>query len=269
MMIITPLHPQTTRISSTDIQPVYMGTAFDNLPPFPVYDKQKPPEPGQDFSEGAVFLVDKPVSWSSFDVVKFLRGRLRVKKTGHAGTLDPLATGLLIICAGRATKSIESFQAYPKRYHGIATLGASTPSQDAATEPDQQAPVDHIREEEIKKILSEQFTGVIRQIPPMYSALWKDGKRLYSYARKGETVEREPRDAEVHEIRVISFGHGKLELDVLCGKGTYIRTLVHDLGIALDSRAHLSQLRRTAIGPFQVQQALTIEQLREIYSKPE
>ncbi len=232
----------------------------------PVFSREQLPIAGTDLSFGAVFLMDKPSGWSSFDVVKFLRNRIRTRKTGHAGTLDPLATGLLVLCAGKATKSISEIQEYPKRYRAIVEFGTSTPSQDAATEPDAHSPFDHISRDAVEQLVSEKFTGTILQVPPMYSALWKDGKRLYTYARKGEEVEREPREAVIHELKICDFGDGKMEIDVLCGKGTYIRTLAHDLGLELGSRAHLSGLRRTEIGHFHVDQALTVEQIRELYA---
>lgn len=238
-----------------------------SLTSLPVYDRSLLPAPGSDLTEGAIFLVDKPAGWSSFDVVKFLRNRIRNRKTGHAGTLDPLATGLLIICTGRATKLISQIQELPKRYHAQVQLGASTPSQDSTTEPDAQAPVSHITENLVREKLKEQFSGRIWQLPPMYSALWKDGKRLYTYARKGMEVERTPREVVVHDIRLVSFQEGRMELDVLCSKGTYVRTLAHDLGIALGSLAHLTGLRRTAIGPYHADDAVQIDQVRSFYEE--
>lgn len=232
-----------------------------------VCDRNHPPQSDADYSDGAIFLIDKPTDWSSFDVVKFMRSRIRVKKTGHAGTLDPLATGLLVLCAGKATKSISLIQDYPKRYVADVRFGASTPSQDAATKPDAEAAYDHITLSKIKEVLATRFTGKIMQTPPMYSALWKDGKRLYTYARKGEVVEREPREVEIFSAGVVSYTGNRIVLDVTCSKGTYIRTLAHDLGIALGSLAHLDGLRRTGIGPFTVDNALTIEQVREVFNK--
>jgi tRNA pseudouridine55 synthase len=236
-----------------------------SLASLPVYDRSRLPARGTDLSGGALFLVDKPTGWSSFDVVKFLRARIGVRKTGHAGTLDPLATGLLVICAGRATKSISKIQDLPKRYLAEVCLGASTPSQDIATQPDGHAPCAHVTEDQVRTVLRQQFSGKIRQVPPMYSALWKDGKRLYTYARKGVEVERDPRDVEIHEIRLVSFQGDRLELDVLCSKGTYVRTLAHDLGKALGTLAHLTALRRTAIGPYHAVEAAQIDQIRSYY----
>ncbi len=244
-----------------------MATFTTSISGFPVYDKTRIPDHGTDYTTGAVFLIDKPSGWSSFDVVKFLRARIKMRKTGHAGTLDPLATGLLIICAGKATKSISVIQDCPKRYLAEVRLGSSTPSQDVATKPDAHAPAGHIKKEDVEAILDERFTGKIKQVPPMYSALWKDGKRLYTYARKGKVVQRESREIEVFENRLVSFSSQLLELDILCSKGTYVRTLAHDLGLALGTLAHLSALRRTAIGPYKAEQALNIEQIRNYFDQ--
>ena len=222
-----------------------------------------------DFSSGAVFLIDKPSGWTSFDIVHFLRNRIRVKKTGHAGTLDPLATGLLVLCAGKATKRISEIQEYPKRYLAEACFGASTPSQDAATQPNEFASFGHINIGMIESLIHRQFTGKILQIPPMYSALWKDGKRLYTYARKGEVVEREPREVMIHKIEITSFIDGHMILDVTCSKGTYVRTLAHDIGLALKSRAYLVALQRTEIGHFRVGRALDITMIRDLYQQNE
>lgn len=239
-------------------------TSDSGLPVFPVYNHRRLPDPDDNLDDGAVFLADKPSGWSSFDVVKFLRNRIRTRKIGHAGTLDPLATGLLILCTGKATKSISIFQDYAKRYKASVVFGMSTPSHDAATEPDGHAPAGHLDEEKIRHVLENRFQGKITQIPPMYSALWKDGKRLYTYARKGKVVEREPRDIEIFETRILRFEGMKLELEVLCSKGTYIRKLAYDLGLELDTLAHLSKLRRTQIGQFNVDDAMTIDQIRSL-----
>ncbi len=237
-----------------------------SLTSLPVYGRNRLPEPGSDLTGGALFLVDKPSGWSSFDVVKFLRARIGIRKTGHAGTLDPLATGLLILCTGKATKSISLIQDLPKRYLAQVRLGASTPSQDAATPPDAHAPFSHVTADQVRTVIREQFSGKIRQVPPMYSALWKDGRRLYSYARKGQVVERDSREIEIHDIRLLSFHEDRMELDVLCSKGTYVRTLAHDMGMALGTLAHLDGLRRSAIGPYHADEAARIEQIRSFYS---
>ncbi|MEX0679976.1 MAG: tRNA pseudouridine(55) synthase TruB [Balneolales bacterium] len=242
-----------------------MASVPDPISGFPVFDREHPPGPSEDYASGAIFLVDKEVGWTSFDVVKFLRNRIRIRKTGHAGTLDPLASGLLILCSGKSTRSISRIQEFPKRYRAMVQFGASTPSQDAATNPDATAPFNHLNHEIIETMIKNRFTGVIKQIPPMYSALWKDGQRLYKLARKGQVVERESREAIIHAIEVISYRDGQMELDVLCGKGTYIRTLAHDMGVELGTLAHLSALRRTETGSFHVDQALTIEAIRNCF----
>ncbi|MDI6400910.1 tRNA pseudouridine(55) synthase TruB [Balneolaceae bacterium ANBcel3] len=242
-----------------------MGAEKKPLSSYSVFDTNHVPDETTDFAAGALFLVDKPSGWSSFDIVKFIRNRIRTKKTGHAGTLDPLATGLLILCCGKATKSISLIQDYPKRYIAEATLGASTPSQDAATKPDETSDYEHVDEKGIEAAIKAHFTGEILQIPPMYSALWKDGKRLYTYARKGETVERAPRTVSVHSCTLTSFERPAFKLDILCSKGTYVRTLIHDLGTSVGSLAYMSALRRTEIGPYGVDTAITIEQIRNGY----
>ncbi|MFO8028814.1 MAG: tRNA pseudouridine(55) synthase TruB [Cyclonatronaceae bacterium] len=244
-----------------------MGNSSISLSSVPVFDRNRLPEPGAEYSTGALFLLDKPAGWTSFDAVKFLRGRIRTKKTGHAGTLDPLATGLLILCAGKATKLVSQIQELPKRYLAEVKLGASTPSQDAATPPEEHAPYDHVDLSQVETLLARQFTGPISQVPPMYSALWKDGKRLYTLARKGQVVDREPRTVEVYDSRVVRFDDDRFILDLLCSKGTYVRTLAHDLGLALDTRAHLSSLRRTAIGPYLVDDAADVERIRSLYEE--
>lgn len=233
---------------------------------FPVFDHRNPPVPLSDYSPGALFLINKPLGWTSFDVVKFLKYRLNVKKIGHAGTLDPLATGLLILCSGKATKSVSILQEFPKRYRARVYLGASTPSQDSATPFDAEASIEHIEPSFLEDLLNRKFTGPIEQIPPMYSALWKDGKRLYTYARKGEVVDRSPRKIFIYEIKLLNFEKPHTELEILCSKGTYIRTLAHDLGIASGSFAHLAGLKRTEIGKFHSDDALSIEQLKDIFS---
>lgn len=206
--------------------------------------------------------MDKPLNWTSFDVVKFVRNRVPVKKVGHAGTLDPLATGLLICCCGKATKTISQFQKLKKVYSATVTFGASTPSYDAATEPNQTAEWRHIRESELKKLLESRFIGNIMQKPPIYSAIRVNGKRLYKYARKGQDVEIAKRPVTIFDIQVDSFELPDVKLTVTCGKGTYIRSLAHDLGLALGSRAYLSELRRTLTGDFSVDNAFNPDEIQ-------
>lgn len=237
---------------------------------FPCIDKNFTPEPGTDpFLPGAVILMNKPAGWTSFDVVGYVRNRLKLKKVGHAGTLDPLATGLLICCCGRATKTISRLQEESKTYLATICFGYSTPSYDAATEQDMAAGWEHILPEQIEKILIEQFTGTIQQRPPIFSALKKDGKRLYTYARAGVAVEIEPRPVEIHQIRIKEIALPFLTLEIVCGKGTYIRSLAHDLGLALESRAHLSSLVRTQSGEYHVADAFTPEEFRTFINQLE
>ena len=213
----------------------------------------------EDFQSGTVILLDKPQDWSSFDLVKFVRNRLPVKKVGHAGTLDPLATGLLIVCTGKATKTISQIQELEKEYVATVKFGESTASYDAAMEPNEIAEWQHITEEEIKEKLSTIFTGNIQQKPPAYSALRVGGRRMYELARKGKEIEIKARPVVIHEIELLKINLPEIILKVRCGKGTYIRSLAHDLGLELSSRAHLTSLRRTKTGHFNVNNALTPE----------
>ena len=214
-----------------------------------------------------VFLFDKPKGWSSFKAVKVIRRLTGIKKVGHAGTLDPMATGLLVICTGKATKSISQIQDGEKEYLAEVTLGASTASYDAETDVDETADWDHIARGMVEKTIEEQFLGPIEQVPPVYSALKLDGQPLYKMARKGrageiaEQVQAKKRIVEILDNEILSFEPPMLNLRIQCSKGTYIRSIAHDLGIALGSRAHLSGLRRTRIGRFDVKDALTVEQL--------
>ncbi len=213
-----------------------------------------------EFLEGKVVLIDKEIDWTSFDVVNKLRGSLKTIlkipkiKVGHAGTLDPLATGLVIICTGRATKSIESFQALEKEYMAEITLGATTPSFDLETKIDERFPVDHIDKELLEASL-QQFIGDIPQVPPKFSAKQINGKRAYELARQGEEVKMRTNIVTIYEIELIEFSSPKLVIRVRCGKGTYIRSLANDLGISLNSGAHLSGLKRTKIGDYHVNDA--------------
>jgi len=220
------------------------------------------------FLEGEVILFDKELNWSSFDVVNslkiFLKFEFRIKKikVGHAGTLDPRATGLVIVCTGKKTKEIESYQAQEKEYTGAFYLGNTTPSFDSETETDQNFSVDHITEELIRET-TKQFTGEIIQVPPVYSALKIDGKKAYEYARKNKPVKMRQRI-----VHIFGFDIEKIELPLVyfrvrCSKGTYIRSLANDFGKALKSGAYLASLRRTAIGEYQVKDAFTIAEFKE------
>jgi len=223
----------------------------------------------EDYKNGQIILIDKPLQWTSFQVVNKLRWLIRKNfkikkiKVGHAGTLDPLATGLLIICTGKFTKRIEEFQGQVKEYTGTIRLGATTPSYDLETEVDQVFPVHHISETMIKKTV-DQFIGDIEQYPPVFSALKKDGKRLYEYARSGTEVEVPARKVKVDTFEITRIQMPEVDFRVVCSKGTYIRSLAHDFGKALDSGAHLSVLQRTKIGEFSVENAMSPEGFEKI-----
>ena len=214
-----------------------------------------------DFLNGQLLLIDKPLGWSSFQAVNKLKWAIRKKfklkkiKIGHAGTLDPLATGLLLICTGKFTKTISELQGQVKEYTGTITLGATTPSYDLETEVDQIYPTQHISKEKINRVTSK-FIGNIEQIPPIFSALKKDGKRLYEYAREGVKVEIKKREITITEFEIVAVNMPVIEFRVVCSKGTYIRSLAHDFGKALDSGAHLTALRRTKIGDYNVNNAI-------------
>ncbi|NRA94383.1 MAG: tRNA pseudouridine(55) synthase TruB [Psychroserpens sp.] len=218
----------------------------------------------EDFLSGEVILIDKPLNWTSFQAVNKLRWEIRrafdIKKikVGHAGTLDPLATGLLIICTGKMTKQIEGFQGQIKEYTGTITLGSTTPSYDLETEIDATYPTTHISEELILNA-TKNFIGKIEQYPPVFSAIKKDGKRLYEFARAGEAVQIKSRIIEINEFEITNIQDLNVEFRVVCSKGTYIRSLANDFGKALQSGAHLTELRRTKIGEFDVKDALLPE----------
>jgi tRNA pseudouridine55 synthase len=217
------------------------------------------------YLNGKVLLIDKPLEWTSFQAVNKIRWHIKKKfglkkiKVGHAGTLDPLATGLLILCVGKETKNIATYQGQIKEYTGTFTLGATTPSYDLETEIDQVFPTDHITSELLEKT-TQQFIGEIDQKPPIFSAIKKDGKRLYEIARKGQTTEIASRKVTITEFELTKIDLPKVKFRVVCSKGTYIRSLAHDFGHALKSGAHLSVLRRTKIGDFPVSDAKTIDQ---------
>jgi len=220
------------------------------------------------FVKGQVIMIDKPLNWTSFQVVNKVRWLIRKQyglkklKVGHAGTLDPLATGLLILCTGAMTKSIEEFQGQEKKYTGRLKLGATTPSYDLETQINAIFKYEHITEEMLYGALP-QFTGTILQKPPIFSAIKKDGKRLYSLAREGKTTELPEREITIKEFALSAVELPDVEFNVRCSKGTYIRSLAHDFGAALDSGAHLTALRRTAIGSYDVAQAISIKQFED------
>lgn len=221
-----------------------------------------------DFKSGQIILIDKPLGWTSFQVVNKLRWKIRktfnIKKikVGHAGTLDPLATGLLVICTGKMTKQIDTFQAQTKEYTGTITLGSTTPSYDLETDIDKTFPTEHITEELIHKT-AESFIGEQEQIPPVFSAVKKDGKRLYEFARAGKDVDIKPRTIHIHAFDITEIKGFNVNFKIVCSKGTYIRSLAHDFGKALESGSHLSALRRTKSGDFNVDEAQSIDQFIE------
>ncbi|WP_372755957.1 tRNA pseudouridine(55) synthase TruB [Mariniflexile sp.] len=223
----------------------------------------------EDYQSGQILLIDKPLHWTSFQVVNKLRWEIRqafdIKKikVGHAGTLDPLATGLLVLCTGKMTKQIDTFQAQIKEYTGTIVLGSTTPSFDLETEINESFPTSHLTSELIHKA-TKQFIGDIEQFPPVFSAIKKDGKRLYEFARAGENVEIKPRTVNISEFEITNINGLQVDFRVVCSKGTYIRSLTNDFGKALQSGAHLSALRRTKIGDFDVKNAESIESFIKI-----
>ena len=221
------------------------------------------PKKAEEFLAGQILLIDKPLGWTSFDLVKKVKNLIRTKynlkkiKVGHAGTLDPLATGLLIICTGKFTKGISEIQAQTKIYTGEITLGGTTPSYDLETEIDAEYETSHVT----KRLIQDtalHFTGEIEQKPPIFSALKRDGERLYKKARRGESVEIETRKINIHSFEITVIEMPKISFEIMCSKGTYIRSIAYDFGTALDSGAHLSKLCRTAIGDYKLQDALDI-----------
>jgi tRNA pseudouridine55 synthase len=217
------------------------------------------------FAEGELLLVNKPYGWTSFDVVGKLRNSFKPLKlkVGHAGTLDPLATGLLIVCTGKMTKQIDTFQAEEKEYTGTMILGATTPSYDMETNPDQRFDIGQLTREQIENACS-QFTGDIQQYPPAHSAIKIDGERLYEKARRGEDVELRLRNVTITEFEITRIELPEVDFRVTCSKGTYIRSLVHDFGKALNNGAYLSALRRTRSGNYKIEDASEVMELVSI-----
>lgn len=209
---------------------------------------------------GEVFLIDKPLTWTSFDVVKKMKGILKAKKIGHAGTLDPLATGLLVVCTGKKTKTIPAIQDAEKEYTGTFYIGATTTSFDRETEFDQEFETNHIDSEVLENAVSS-LTGPLMQVPPMHSAVKFNGKRAYEMARKGETVELAAKPIIIKEFEITRFELPEVDFRIVCTKGTYIRSIARDLGKALNSGAHLTALCRTRIGSYMLKDAITIDDL--------
>ena len=221
------------------------------------------------FVDGEILYIDKPLEWTSFDAVKRVRGALlrrtglKKLKVGHAGTLDPLATGVMIVCTGRSTKRIEELQAGTKEYIASIALGATTPSYDLETEIDAYYPTEHITRELVEEALCK-FIGEIEQVPPTFSACKVDGKRAYKAARKGQEVELKPKKLVIDEIELLEYDQKEVKIRVVCSKGTYIRALARDLGEALASGAYLSGLRRTRVGDAKIEDCLSVDQAVEL-----
>ena len=213
------------------------------------------------FAEGKVLLIDKPLEWTSYDVIRKLRKIINIKKIGHAGTLDPLATGLLIVCTGKFTKKINEYMSQEKEYTGTITLGAVTPTYDRESEPESFKSLDGITEEIITE-KTKRFTGEILQTPPIHSAIKQNGKPVYLMARKGLDVVLEPRKITIKEFEITKIDLPLITFKVVCSTGTYIRSLANDFGIGLGCGGYLSELRRTRIGNFKVEEAVTIEQFQ-------
>lgn len=217
------------------------------------------------FQNGQILLVDKPLNWSSFQAVNKIKWLLKKNyglkkiKVGHAGTLDPLATGLLIVCTGKATKQISELQGQIKEYTGTITLGGTTPSYDLETEIDQHYPTNHITSELLEEA-RVSFIGEIQQRPPIFSALKKDGKRLYEHARKGEEVEIPTRPITIEDFELTNVEIPNIEFRTVCSKGTYIRSLAYDFGLKVNSGAHLTSLRRTKIGDYDIANSVSLEE---------
>ncbi|MEO5892204.1 MAG: tRNA pseudouridine(55) synthase TruB [Ferruginibacter sp.] len=214
------------------------------------------------YSDGKVLLIDKPLHWTSFDVVRKMRSILQIKKIGHAGTLDPLATGLLIVCTGKFTKNINEYMAQEKEYTGHITLGAVTPTYDLESQPEQQKDYSFLTNEMIHAATA-RFIGPIEQFPPIFSAIKKDGVALYELARRGIDVQPEARKIAIHQFEIVEIALPVVAFKVVCSTGTYIRSLANDFGVVLGCGGYLSSLRRTRIGAFQASEAMTMEQFEE------
>ena len=220
--------------------------------------KQKPVHPSMlPYLEGKVLLFDKPMEWTSFDVVRKIRFLTKISKIGHAGTLDPLATGLLIVCTGKFTKKINEYMGMEKEYTGTITLGAVTPTYDLESEPQDQKEISHLTEEQVHAATA-QFTGVIMQTPPIHSAIKQAGKPVYLAARKGIDVKLEPRPITIYSFNIEKIEWPVVHFRVVCSTGTYIRSLANDFGAALGVGGYMSSLRRTRIGQFKVEEAIPL-----------
>jgi tRNA pseudouridine55 synthase len=214
------------------------------------------------FEQGQVLLINKPLYWTSFDAVRKIRNLIGIKKVGHAGTLDPLATGLLIICTGKFTKKINEYMAQEKEYTGTFTIGAVTPTYDLESKPENFKSIENISKKKIQDVI-RRFVGDIKQVPPAHSAIKVQGRRVYELARKGKTVNLEPREVFIKEFEAGEINLPKVHFRVVCSTGTYIRSLANDFGKQLDCGAYLSSLCRTRIGEFKLEEALSIEEFEK------
>lgn len=213
------------------------------------------------FADGRVLNIDKPEGWTSFDVVKKVRSLVRVKKVGHAGTLDPFATGVLLVCTGRATKQVETLMGFEKEYVATIKFGEATDTYDRTGKVVATKGVADLSVEMLMDLCKREFTGEIEQLPPMFSALKINGERLYKLARQGITVQRSPRRVQVHEFEVTQVDGVQARCRIVCSKGTYVRSLAHDMGVRLGVGAHLAELKRTRIGRYKINDALTLHEL--------
>lgn len=220
----------------------------------------------QPYLEGKVILINKPLHWTSFDVVRKLRSLIQIKKIGHAGTLDPLATGLLIVCTGKFTKKINEYMAQEKEYTGTITLGAVTPTYDLESNPEQPKDFSFVTADMLQAATG-RFSGDIQQLPPMFSAIKKDGVALYELARRGEAIELQPRSIYIRSFEITAIALPEVQFKVICSTGTYIRSLAHDYGAALGCGAYLSSLCRTRIGDFKNEEALNMEALEKLFGR--
>lgn len=214
------------------------------------------------FADGEVLLINKPLTWTSFDVVRKIRNRIKIKKVGHAGTLDPLATGLLVVCTGKKTKTIDLIQATDKEYTGTITVGGTTPSYDKETEVNETFPTEHITDELIYET-AKSFLGANEQIPPAHSAIKINGERVYKKARRGEEVIMKPRLITINEFEITAINLPEISFRIACTKGTYIRSIAFDFGQRLNSGGYLSSLVRTKIGELKIEDAMTIDEFMD------
>ena len=229
---------------------------------------QKDMQENNVFAEGKVLLIDKPLRWTSFDVIRKIRNLIKIKKVGHAGTLDPLATGLLIVCTGKFTKKINEYMAQEKEYTGTITLGATTPTYDLESEPENFKPFDQLSVQQMQTA-AQTLTGEILQTPPIHSAIKKDGKRVYELARRGLEVKLEARPVSVLEFEITKVEMPKVAFKVVCSTGTYIRSLANDFGELLGCGGYLSSLCRTRIGSFDLKDAMSMQQFESSIKNPE